>query len=165
MFKLLVCPNEAACGDEGRKFIEPPLSGEVITREINKRDKGKLFLDNDVCSWVIRNPAAMGHQDWMWLEITEVDRAVVFVTKAYQYKYKKRNPLRKAYKHKFGMLKGLDYYVIGQSISQFPGFFKLKTWIERHAPPPNPNPTPFVDGNPEPTPEPEPNQQEEQQND
>lgn len=92
-FKYLVCPNELTCGDEGNKFIEPPLSGEVITRDINKWDQDNLFLDNDICSWVIKNPAGMGARDWMWVEISQVDRSLVYVTKAFQYQYKSRNRL------------------------------------------------------------------------
>lgn len=116
---------------------------------MDKHTQGKLFLDNDICSWVIRNPAGMGPRDWMWIEVTDVDRAMVWVTKGYQYKYKKRNPIRRVNNVKFGMLKGLDYYVISQGISPFPAYFELRTWIERHTPPPNPNPTPFVDLRPE----------------
>lgn len=69
-FKYVVCPNENSCGDGGRKFIMPPLTGETVTREIEKHDMGSLFLDEDVCSWVIRNPPGMGARDWMWVEIT-----------------------------------------------------------------------------------------------
>lgn len=134
-FKYLVCPNELACGDDGRKFIEPPLDGEVITRAIEKYDSSRLFLDNDICAWVIRNPAGMGARDWMWVEITEVDRSLVYVGKAYQYKYRSRNRPKLAHETKFGMLRGLDYYVIGQSISPMASYFKLRTWIERHDPP------------------------------
>jgi len=54
---------------------------------------------------------------------------------------------------KLGMLRGLDYYVISHAVSQFPAYFKLKTWIERHNPPAEPKPK--VDPSPTPTPEPE----------
>ena len=33
------------------------------------------------------------------------------------------------------MLRGLDYYVIGHAVSQFPAYFKFRTWIERHEEP------------------------------
>lgn len=97
---------------------------------------GNLFLDEDVCSWVIRNPPGMGARDWMWVEITRVDRCDVFVTKAYQYKYRGRNPPKRAVNSKFGMLRGLDYYVVAIARSQFPAWLRLRTWIERHDPPP-----------------------------
>ena len=35
-FKYLLCPNEVACGDNGSKFIMPAMSGELLTREIDK---------------------------------------------------------------------------------------------------------------------------------
>lgn len=89
MYQYLVCPNEAACGDRGRKFIEPPLDGEVITRAIEEYTH--VFVDRDICAWVIRNPDGMGAKDWMWVEITEVKRAIVEVAKAYQYQYRPRN--------------------------------------------------------------------------
>ena len=38
------------------------------------------------------------------------------------------------------MLRGLDYYVISHAVSQFPAYFKLKTWVERHTPPVEPKP-------------------------
>ena len=135
-FKWVVCPNEETCGDGGRKFISPPLDGEVITRAVDKYTRSKLFLDGDVCSWVIRNPAGMGARDWMWVEIMEIHRTEVFVSKAYQYKYKERNAPKQVFKTtKFGMLRGLDYYVIGHAVSQFPAYFKIRTWIERHEEP------------------------------
>merc|ERR1711935_656373 len=132
-FKFIVCPNELTCGDNGRKFISPPTSGQAVTREIDKHVN--LFLDNDICSWVIRNPSGMGAKDWMWVEITRVDRCMVYITKAYDYRYKSRNQPQKAAGRKFGMLKGLDYYVAAQAVSQFPAFLRLRTWIEGHVVP------------------------------
>ena len=138
VFKWFVCPNEASCGDNGKKYIIRPLDGEVITRAIDKDNN--LFLDNDICAWVIKNPDNMGARDWMWIEITKVDRCGVFVSKAYNYKYKSRNKPKKVNNVKLGMLRGLDYYIISHAVSQFPAYFKLKTWIERHTPPSEPKP-------------------------
>lgn len=50
------------------------------------------------------------------------------------------------------MLRGLDYYVISHAVSQFPAYFKLKTWVERHTPPVEPKPK--EDPTPQPTPTP-----------
>lgn len=100
------------------------------------RHGNSLFIDNDVCSYVIRNPEGMGPRDWMWVEVTKVDKTLAAITKGYDYKYKERNPLRTANDRKFGMLRGLDYYVIFKSISVYPGNFRMRTWIERAAAPP-----------------------------
>jgi len=147
IFKWFVCPNEATCGDDGKKYIIPPLNGETITRAIDKDNN--LFLDNDICAWVVKNPDLMGARDWMWIEITKVDRCGVFVSKAYNYKYKSRNKPKKVSNVKLGMLRGLDYYVISHAVSQFPAYFRLKTWIERHNPPSEPKPK--VDPTPTPS--------------
>ena len=78
----------------------------------------------------------MGPRDWMWVEVTKVDKALAGITKGYDYKFKSRNPLNNASNKKFGMLRGLDYYVIFKSISIYASNFRMKTWIERAAPPP-----------------------------
>mmetsp|Transcript_30709 Transcript_30709/g.47090 ORF Transcript_30709/g.47090 Transcript_30709/m.47090 type:complete len:105 (+) Transcript_30709:320-634(+) len=83
-FKYLVCPNEMACGDSGSKFIIPDKEGNLLTREI---DRAYNFVENDVCSWVVRNPSGMGFKDWMWIEITNVDAAEVFVFRGRDYSY------------------------------------------------------------------------------
>ena len=60
----------------------------------------------------------------------------MWVTKAYQYKYRARNPPKRAVNSKFGMLRGLDYYVVAHAKSQFPAWLRLRTWIEKHEAPP-----------------------------
>ena len=35
-FNYLICPNEVACGDNGSKFLMPQMSGELLTRVIDK---------------------------------------------------------------------------------------------------------------------------------
>lgn len=141
LFKAVVCPNEDSCGNGGHKFIEPPLDGEVITTAPS-RHGDNLFLNDDICSYVIKNPAGMAPRDWMWVEVSEVDRCEVVITKAYDYKYKLRNPLKNASNKRFGMLRGLDYYVIAHSLSVFVGNYKMQTWIERADPPPGSKPDP-----------------------
>ena len=65
--KYLVCPNEVVCGDEGNKFITPPIEGTLLTREMETRNIDHRFLKPDICSFVIRNPPEMKFKDWMWL--------------------------------------------------------------------------------------------------
>lgn len=62
-----MCPNKDCCGDGGNKFIEVPNDGSVFTRIINNQNSSNMFLKDDVCSWVIKNPVSMGHADWMWV--------------------------------------------------------------------------------------------------
>ena len=110
----------------------------MITTEPSRHGYHK-FIDNDVCSYVIRNPVGMNARDWMWVEVTRVDRTIAGISKGYDYKYKDRNPLLNSANKKFGMLRGLDYYVVFKSISIYPGNFRMRTWIERaEAPPPKP---------------------------
>ena len=72
----------------------------------------------------------------MWVQVTDVVRSEVFITKGFDYEYKKRNPLRRAKNMRYGSLRGLDYYVIAHSISIFASSFKVETWIEKAKPPP-----------------------------
>lgn len=53
------------------------------------------------------------------------------------------------------MLRGLDYYVVAHAKSQFPGFLRLRTWIERHEAPP-PKPGKIFEDEPDPAPQEEP---------
>ena len=82
-----------------------------------------MFLKDDVCSWIIRNPTSMGPADWMWVEISYVDLADVFISKANNYNYKTRNAPKRAENTKVGILKGMDLIVVGVSTSIFPGTF------------------------------------------
>lgn len=70
------------------------------------------FIDNDICSYVIRNPQGMGPRDWMWVEVTNVDKTIAGISKGYDYIYKQRNKMQVATNKRFGMLRGLDYYVV-----------------------------------------------------
>jgi hypothetical protein len=69
-WQYVVCPNEATCGDGGRKFITPSMSGEVLRRDIDKYLENSKFVQGDVCSWIVTNPLSMGNKDWMWLKIS-----------------------------------------------------------------------------------------------
>ena len=133
-----MCPNELTCGDNGNKFIIPKADGSRLVRRIDKHDN--LFLDNDVCSWIIKNPPDMGPRDWMWVRVSNVDRANVWISKGFDYRYKERNRPENAAEKKFGMLRGLDYYVIAVAHSKFPAYLRLDVWIEKsdYTPPPEP---------------------------
>ena len=72
----------------------------------------------------------MGNKDWMWLKISMVDRAEVFVNKGKNYVYEGRPSTAATLGKKFAMLKGKDYYVSGWSDSMLIGFFRLETWVE-----------------------------------
>ena len=144
--QYVVCPNEPACGDNGRKFITPDMSGEVLRRDIDKYNDQYRFVKDDVCSWIVTNPLSMGNKDWMWLKISNVDKAKVYVNKATDYNYEGRPSTDASKGKKFAMLKGKDFYVSGWSESMLIGFFRLETWIEVFEPPksslPQPQPVP-----------------------
>lgn len=160
----MVCPNEIACGDMGNKFITPPLSGEVITRDIDRYNYNSQFVLDDVCSFIIKNPENMGVKDWMWLHAYNAENALVHVMQLYNYRHNGRNPSFVGVNgKKFGMLRGKDYYVAGISNSVFPGWFRIKTWVVRYIPPPDYTPPVFeqpIVRPPEPTPTPEPIEEE-----
>ena len=67
----------------------------------------------------------MTAKDWMWIEITGVSRCSVYVTKAYDYKYKTRNPMKNAAGKRFGILRGLDFYVVSKANDRLPGYYKM----------------------------------------
>ena len=54
----------------------------------------------------------MGPRDWMWVEVTNVDKTIAGISKGYDYIYKQRNKMQVATNKRFGMLRGLDYYVV-----------------------------------------------------
>ncbi len=82
-----------------------------------------MFLKDDVCSWVIRNPTSMGQADWMWVQISYQQFADVFITKANNYKYRERNAPKQVGNVRVGILKGMDLLVIGVGTTVFPGTF------------------------------------------
>lgn len=133
--QYVVCPNEPACGDNGRKFITPEMSGEKLRRDIDKYNDQYRFVKDDVCSWIVTNPLGMGNKDWMWLKISYANRAEVFVNKGTKYVYEGRGSTDATKGKKFAMLKGKDFYVTGWSTSMLIGFFRLETWIEVFTPP------------------------------
>jgi hypothetical protein len=112
-----VCPNEPSCGGDGRKYITPEMSGEVLRRDIDKYNDNYHFVKGDICSWIITNPLSMGNKDWMWLRISQVSRADVWVNKGKNYIYEGRPATKATTGKKFAMLKGKDYYVSGWSES------------------------------------------------
>ena len=69
-FKYMVCPNEPACGDNGNKYIIPPLNGVKVRRDIDRYGTTYKFVDGDICAFIIKNPVGMAVKDWMWLEIS-----------------------------------------------------------------------------------------------
>ena len=129
-FQYIVCPNEEACGNFGYKYMTPSADGSVLTREIEKYSDEHMFVQNDICSWIITNPADMGSKDWMWLEIKNVDKAEVYVSYGNDYVFESRSASRATYGKKFAILKGKDYYVSSYALAMRRGYFKLKTWIE-----------------------------------
>ena len=141
--KYLVCPNEVPCGDNGNKFITPELEGTLYTRMMETREEHR-FVKPDVCSFVIKNPPGMGWKDWMWLQIDKIENADVHVWRGYDYYWDRRSQLeRVASSMKFGMLKGKDFYVVGEATSVFPGNYRIRTWIYQHVKP-IPPPVPIV---------------------
>ena len=138
--QYIVCPNEPACGDNGRKYITPDMSGEVLRRDIDKYNDQYRFVKDDVCSWIVTNPLDMGNKDWMWLKISNVDKAKVYVNKAIDYVYEGRPSSEATTGKKFAMLKGKDFLVSGWSESMLIGFFRVETWIEVFVPPPGSKP-------------------------
>lgn len=117
VFEWVVCPNELNCEGGGNKFIVPPLDGEIITQSINKWDIEKLFVLNDVCTWIILNPAGMGFRDWMWLDVSKIETSRVFVTRSENYVYSREASEVTGGKKRYGMLKGKQYYVTGIATS------------------------------------------------
>lgn len=91
----------------------------------------------------------MGPRDWMWVRVTSVDRAKVLLSKGFDYRYKARNNPVEAHDKKFGMLRGLDYYLIGMAYSQLPAYFRLDVWIEKSDYTPPASPTPEVKEEPQ----------------
>ena len=130
MFKYLVCPNELSCGEEGNKFLVPKADGSVLTRKID-RNRHFLYKD-DVCSYIIQNPDEMGPKDWMWVQVEEISRANVMITKGRNFMFKERWKLDYVDELRFGMIRGLSYYLIGVGTDVFPGYFKVSVWIEKH---------------------------------
>ena len=143
----------------------PKMSGEILTRDLDKYSH--TFVEGDICSFIIQNPSDMRAKDWMWLKITKVNNAEVFVMRGKDYVYDGRPSSRTVEGKLFGMLRGKDYYVSGVSTSVFAGFFRTQTWIEitpdvELPPPPSPpapivTPTPTPVPTPSPTPSPTPN--------
>lgn len=127
-FQYMVCPNELACGDNGNKFMAPEADGTVLTRAIDKYDQ--TFIMGDVCSWIIRNPIGMNAKDWMWLEISLVEMAEVYVSYGRDYVFEQRSSSRATFGKKYAILKGKEFYVSSFATEVLKGFFKLKTWIE-----------------------------------
>ena len=54
IFKLFLCPNEAACES---KDMTPDYNGEVLTRMTDKWTN--KFVLNDVCSYLVTTPTEM----------------------------------------------------------------------------------------------------------
>ena len=54
------------------------------------------------------------------------------ISKGRDYTYKDRWNLNHADELRFGMIKGMEYYLIGVGTDVFPGFFKVSVWIEKH---------------------------------
>jgi hypothetical protein len=80
----------------------------------------------------------MAVKDWMWLHIYNVENSEVHVMQLYNYRYTGRLPSPVGGNgKKFGMLRGKDFYVSGVSTSVFPGWFRMKMWIDRYVPPPD----------------------------
>ena len=129
--QYLVCPNENACGGEGDKILMPELDGTRLRREIDTYDKTYKFVRDDVCAWMVKNPPGMKARDWMWLEITQVQFAQVYVARMYDYDYRGRQPSHVGLGKKYGMLAGKDFYVVAISDSVFPGTARLDMWVHR----------------------------------
>ena len=66
-----------------------------------------------MCSWIIKNPANMGPKDWMWLQISLLENAEVYVGRAYNYVYDGRPLSFVGSGKKYGMLRGKDFLVTG----------------------------------------------------
>jgi len=80
----------------------------------------------------------MGIKDWMWLHVYNLENAEVSVMQLFNYRYNGRAPsFVSAAGKKYGMLRGKDFYVTGIAKSVFPGWFRMKIWINRYVPEPN----------------------------
>lgn len=77
----------------------------------------------------------MGPKDWMWVEVVQIYRAKVMIAKGRDYIYKDRWKLDYVDDLRFGMIKGMSYYLIGLADNVFPGYFKVNVWIEKHSRP------------------------------
>ena len=143
VYNYLVCPNEATCGDGGKKFITPEMTGEVLTRDIERYSKDNKFVLGDICSWIIRAPVEMGFRDIMWLKVSHVTQSDVFVSIGKDFTYRGRLPVDvpSSGGKKFGVLKGKEFYVVGVANTIFNGWFRIETYIEKWKPPP-PSPKP-----------------------
>ena len=80
LFKYWVCPNEAACES---KVVVPAYDGEVLNRQVDKWSQ--KFVQGDVCSYLIDTPWQMTEKDIMYLRISKIENADVYVAKGKSY--------------------------------------------------------------------------------
>lgn len=82
MFKLWVCPNEAACES---KFMTPNYNGEVLTRMVDKWTYS--FVKNDVCSYKVTSPSGMQRDDKLYVKIDKILHCQVYIAKGKNYRW------------------------------------------------------------------------------
>lgn len=129
MFKLFVCPNEAAC--EGRD-LSVPVDGEVMTRMVDKWTYS--FVENDVCSYRITPPWNMNDDDKLFVKIDKILNSQVYIAKGKRYRWMSHLEKRVVYDKDIFELWGpkLEFYIVGVSTSIFKGQFRVKAWIEKN---------------------------------
>lgn len=127
LFKYWVCPNEAACES---KVIVPNYDGEVLKRQVDKWSQ--KFVQGDVCSYLIDTPWQMTERDVMYMRISKIENADVYVAKGKSYLW---------LNHLDAMAKDGDiydtkmdwkFYVVGVANEIFKGTFKMQIWIEKN---------------------------------
>lgn len=82
MFKYLLCPNEQACES---KYMIPKYDGSILTRMVDKYTY--KFVQNDVCSYVVRGPGEMQRWDKLWIKIDKIEKCDVYVAKGKSYRW------------------------------------------------------------------------------
>jgi len=140
IFKYLACPSEPACVS---KMINPDYNTK-FTRTIDKWSQN--FVDGDVCGYVITAPPQMKEADILYLKISQIENADVYVAKGKAYIW--LDHLDQMVTGKGSTLDtrmGWQFYVVVVANSVFRGTITMEVWVEKNAAPPlipPPAPTP-----------------------
>lgn len=127
LFKYWVCPNEAACES---KVIVPSYDGDVLARQVDKWSQ--KFVQGDVCSYLIDTPWQMTERDVMYLRISKIENAAVYVAKGKSYLWLNHLDAMAADGDIFDTKMDWKFYVVGVANEIFKGTFKMQIWIEKN---------------------------------